>query len=263
MGTDRVMVERIVVRPPSGEDEEALLEAIDAGAPVASALTLLLGRCALAGEAPLGARAGDLTVGQREALALRLRATALSSPMRAMMSCPDCREVLELALDPVALADAAGVPAGEAVLEADGYRLTCRPVRGADQEEAAAALPDAEPARLLLSRCVRATDADGQPIPVAALPDEVAERAAAMLLDLDPGAETTLAATCPACGAAVSGALDAGAFVLSELARRAAALPAEVLAIARATGWREAEILAMPPARRRRYARLLAPESLV
>lgn len=259
MGTDRVIVEEIVVRPLSGEDEEALLEAIDAGAPVAAALTLLLGRCAQAGGLPLGAHAGELTVGEREALALRLRTAALPPPMRATMTCAGCGEMLELDLDPEALAAAAQAPAGEALLEADGYRLTCRPVTGADQEAAAAAQADG--ARTLLARCVRATDARGAPVAADSLPDEIAERAAEMVLDLDPGAETTLAATCPGCGGAVTGTLDAGAFVLSELARHAAALPAQVLAIARATGWREAEILAMPPARRRRYARLLTPET--
>lgn len=259
MGTDRVSFEDIVIRPPSGEDEEALLEAIDAGASVASTLTLMLGRCGRTDDAPLGARAAALTVGEREALALTLRAASLAAPMRATMACTGCGETLELALDPAALAGAAEAPTAAATLEAGGYRLTCRPVTGEDQE-AAAASPDAEPGRLLLSRCVQVTDAGGAPVPVEALPEEIADRAAEAVLGLDPTAETILAAACPACGMAVSGSLDAGAFVLTELARRAAALPAEVLAIARATGWREAEILAMPPARRRRYARLLAPE---
>lgn len=259
MGTDRVRILDIVIRPPSGEDEEALLEAIDAGAPVAAALTLLLGRCGRMDDAPLGPRAAALTVGEREALALRLRAASLAAPMRAIMACAGCGETLELVLDPAALAAAAEAPTDATTLEAEGYRLICRPVTGEDQE-AAAASPDAEPGRVLLARCVRATDAGGATVPVEALPEEIADRAAAAVLGLDPASETILAAACPACGKAVSGSLDAGAFVLAEFARRAAALPAEILAIARATGWREAEILAMPPARRRRYARLLAPE---
>lgn len=260
MGTDRITGAGIAVHPPSGEDEEALLEAIESGAPVAAALTLLLGRCAQADGVPLGARAAALTVGEREALALRLRAASLAQPMRATMACPGCGETLEFALDPEGLARTAGAPIGTATLEVDGYRLTCRPVTGLDQEAAAAA-PDAEPGRLLLARCVQATDPRGAPVAAETLPEEIADRAAEAVLGLDPAAETTLAATCPACGIAVSGSLDAGAFVLTELARHAASLPAEVLAIARATGWREAEILAMPPARRRRYARLLTPEA--
>lgn len=260
MGTDRVSVAEIIVHPPSGADEEALLEAIDGGAPVASALTLLLGRCAQDGPTRLGVRASSLTVGEREALALRLRAAALPPPMRATMTCPGCGETLELDLDPAALAAGIGTPAGEAVVEAGGFHLACRPVTGADQE-AASAPGRTDGARVLLSRCVRATDAHGMEVAVGLLPDAIAERAAGVLLDLDPGAETTLDATCPGCGGAIAGTLDAGAFVLSELARHAVALPAQVLAIARATGWREAEILAMPPAHRRRYAHLLAQEA--
>jgi hypothetical protein len=256
MRTDRIRVEEIVVRPLAGEDEQAMLDAIEAGAPVASVLTLLLGRCAQHGDAPLGARAAALTVGERDALALDLRAASLPSPLRATMTCTGCGEALELVLDPHLLShrSAAGEPV---VLEAEGYRLTCRPMTGEDQELAVRS-PD-EAGATILARCVTVTHSSGQAVPVSALPAALADRAAACVLALDPAADTTLQATCPACGASVSGTLDAAGFVLAELSRRVAALPAEILAIARATGWREAEILAMPQARRRRYAALLAP----
>lgn len=262
MGTEPSALEAIAVRPLSGADEEALLDALDAGAPVAAVLSLLLGRCAHDGTAMLDRRATSLTVGQREALALRLRAATLGTPMRATMTCPACGEAMELVLDAAALAAAAPMPTGSGVLEADGFRLACRPVTGEDQEAAAsAAEPGSDAGRRLLSRCVAAVDAEGSPVPIEALPPSVADRAAAFVLELDPASETTLQAHCPACGAPVTGALDAGGFVTAELARRVTSLPAEVLAIARATGWHETAILAMPPARRRRYAALLAPEA--
>lgn len=256
MRTDRIKVEQIVVRPLAGEDEQAMLDAIEAGAPVASVLTLLLGRCARHDDAPLGARAAALTVGERDALALDLRAASLPTPLRAALTCRACGEVLELVVDPDLLSgrSAADEPV---VLEAEGYRLVCRPMTGEDQEHAARSSEDA--GATILARCVTVTDSSGQTVPVSALPAALADRAAACVLALDPAAETTLQAVCPGCGATISGTLDAAGFVLAELSRRAAALPAEILAIARATGWREAEILAMPQARRRRYAALLAP----
>lgn len=262
MGTDPLALEAIAVRPLAGADEEALLDALDAGAPVASVLSLLLGRCAQDSTGVLDRRAASLTVGQREALALRLRAATLGAPMRATIACPACNEALELALDAAELAAAAAPPVASGVLEADGLRLACRPATGEDQEAVASATEQgAHAGRALLSRCVVASDGRGSPVAVDSLPPPLADRAAALVLDLDPAADTTLQAICPACGASVSGALDAGGFVTAELARRAASLPAEVLAIARATGWTEAAILAMPPARRRRYASLLATEA--
>lgn len=256
MCPDRLRVEEIVVRPLAGEDEQAMLDAIEAGAPVASVLTLLLGRCAQHGGAPLGARAAVLSVGERDALALDLRSTWLPTPLRATMTCTACGEVLEVVLDPHLLSGGAGARE-PVILEVEGYRLTCRPMTGEDQEVAARSADDAGAA--ILARCVTVTDSTGHGVPVSALPPSLADRAAACVLALDPAAETTLAAACPGCGASVSGTLDAAGFVLAELARRASALPAEILSIARATGWREAEILAMPQARRRRYAALLTP----
>ncbi len=262
MGTEPPALDAIAVRPLTGADEEALLDALDAGASVAAALSLVLGRCAHDGTSRLDRRAASLTVGQREALALRLRAATLGATMRATMACPGCGEAMELTLDAAELAAAAPMPAPSGVLEADGFQLTCRPVTGEDQETAASAAGQGTDAgRALLQRCVAAIGLQGSPVPIDALPPSLADRAAAFVLDLDPASETTLQATCPACGAPVSGMLDAGGFVTAELARRVASLPAEVLAIARATGWNEAAILAMPPARRRRYAALLAPEA--
>jgi hypothetical protein len=259
MGHEPVCPDTLTVRPLSGADEEALLDAIDARLPAASVLTLLLGRCVASPEGPLGPAADRLTVGEREVLALRLRAAVLPGPMVATVTCASCGDAIEMRFDPAALAASVEAPARATTIEVDGYRLTCRAVTGEDQRHAARISEDAEAsARVLLARCVSVTDATGAPVAVEALPREIAERAADCVLALDPGAETTLSAACPTCGAAVHGSLDAGGFVLTELARRTAALPAEVLAIARATGWDEAAILAMPPARRRRYAALLA-----
>ncbi|WP_439579072.1 hypothetical protein [Elioraea sp.] len=260
MGREPVDVDAMTVRPLSGADEEALLDAIDARLPSAAALTLLLGRCAAAEDQPLGAAADRLTIGEREALALRLRAATLPGPMVATMACTSCGAIIEMDFDPAAMATEVDRPVRRAVIAADGYRLECRPVTGEDQRCAAFPASDDEAlGRALLARCVTVTDASGAPVTVEALPRALAERAAACVLSLDPGAETTLEAICPSCGAAVSGSLDAGGFVLAELARRASALPAQILAIARATGWDEGSILAMPPARRHRYAALLAP----
>jgi hypothetical protein len=62
---------------------------------------------------------------------------------------------------------------------------------------------------------------------------------------------------CPACGAAVEALFDVAGFVVAELRFHSAGVYADVDVLAAAYGWDEAAILALPGARRRRYAELV------
>jgi hypothetical protein len=239
------------LRGLTGREEEACIAAAESGQPARDALTALIADCV---EGFDHARATSLTVGDRDALALGIRAASFDAPMQARLSCPACGEPLDLSLDPLSLL--AAEPPPEAAFHHDEFRFTCRAVTAADQQ-AVAHRPD--PALALLERCVVAEDAAGR-IDIATLPDALREQAAAHLLALDPQAETRLACACPACGSAVEGTLDAGGFLLAEVLRRAPALAREVLVLARATGWTEDAILAMPRRRRLRYAAMLGGE---
>jgi hypothetical protein len=73
----------------------------------------------------------------------------------------------------------------------------------------------------------------------------------------DPGAETLLSMVCPACAHSWQSVLDAATFFWEELATRARRLLREVHTLARAYGWREAEILALPGRRRQTYLDLV------
>jgi hypothetical protein len=73
----------------------------------------------------------------------------------------------------------------------------------------------------------------------------------------DPGAETLLTLTCPACDHRWQTVLDVASFFWDELATRATRLLREVHTLARAYGWREAEILALPGRRRQSYLELV------
>ncbi len=80
---------------------------------------------------------------------------------------------------------------------------------------------------------------------------------AAGLAEADPGAELLLELLCPACGHAWDEALDVASFFWAELDVQARRLLREVHVLARAYAWREADILALSPRRRRLYLEMV------
>lgn len=239
----------IAIRALTGEDEATIAADAATGAPVLGLVARLLERTAALQDA------SALTVGDAQALALRLRTASLDGALRTALTCTACGEVLSLDLDARDLV-ASEVPM-EPVIAVEGYVLACRAPRVADVLAAAETSDALAAARMLLARCVSATNAAGAVVAAADLPDAVADAAAAHCLALDPNAETVLACACPACGAALSAVLDPAGFLLAELAGQEEALFAEVLAIAARTGWDEAAILGMPRRRRKAYAAAL------
>ncbi len=73
----------------------------------------------------------------------------------------------------------------------------------------------------------------------------------------DPLIAFTVVTTCPACGHRTEHPLDLETFALRRLRERQGRLMAEIHELARAYGWTESEILAVPEARRARYRALI------
>ena len=73
----------------------------------------------------------------------------------------------------------------------------------------------------------------------------------------DPLAAITIESVCEECGATQSLALDPVRFAWAQIEARAVGLLREVDALARAYGWTEAEVLAVPAGRRQLYLRLV------
>jgi hypothetical protein len=71
--------------------------------------------------------------------------------------------------------------------------------------------------------------------------------------EADPLSETLLDLICAACGHPWQAALDIVSYLGREIAYEARRLLGDVHRLASAYGWREADILAMSPARRRAY----------
>jgi hypothetical protein len=232
-----------------------LLEVWDRGArlhPGDRALLLL--RAALPGR-ERGALAA-LPLAERDRLLLRVHAATAGPELAAFVQCPACAERLELSLDADAIAPAEPVPAGAAwTAEGGGVRMRFRLPDSRDLAAAAGCASVDEARRVLAARCVtEAVDADGAP--VAGLSDAALEALSARMDAVAPATDVSLSLRCPACATAWDAPLDVAAFVWTEVAARARRLLREVDAIARVYHWREAEILALPAARRRAYLAL-------
>jgi len=106
---------------------------------------------------------------------------------------------------------------------------------------------DPEPELALVRRCIR-------PEPAS---DAIRDDVEAAMEALAPSMFSELEGACPECGATVRATFDPLQYTLRELRDGAAYVYHEVLAIARHTHWAEADILALPTARRARYAELV------
>jgi hypothetical protein len=184
-----------------------------------------------------------LDVAERERRLLEIHERTLGPRLDCAATCPACGEQLEFALDTRAL-DAAAAPTG--ALEAGGVRF--RLPDSSDLALASACADPEEGRRVLAERC--ALDASGplQERAVAAMAERMGTVAGA--------ADTVVALACPACGEGWSALLDLPSFLWAEVAAAARRLMAEVDALARAYGWTEDAVLALPARRRRDYVEM-------
>jgi hypothetical protein len=235
--------------PPLAIDDATLLEAWDRASPLERPwreLTLLAG----AGEAV--ETLAHLPVGERDRRLLALRRTLLGERLACETSCPACGERLELVLAASALA---GAPVGavESTVEHAGCRVRFRLPTSADLA-ASSCGPDA--AQALLGRCVLDATRGDERLAADALPAALRDAVAARMAELDPRANVRLALECATCSHRWEADLDVAGFVLAEIDAHATRLLAEVHGLASAYGWREADILALGPRRRRHYLEL-------
>jgi hypothetical protein len=194
-----------------------------------------------------------LPIGERDARLLGVRVRTFGAAARGVVACEGCGERVEFTLDLRALrVERPWAAAGE--IEADGWTLC---FRAPTSEDLALALRDADPWRALACRCVTEASRDGCPVVDPDLPRETLALLAADIAERDPQAEILLDYECPACGRRGRTLFDVAVFLWDEIQAQARRLLIEVAALARAYGWREADVLAMSPTRRRAYLELV------
>lgn len=260
---------RAVLRPLTGADEALLLDAGHTALPAHLVTALLAATTLSIGDiAPISHDvARGLTIGDRERLLLALHAVSFGAQIDVVVQCAHapCGERIELPLNLMELlaAPALGPTAIEHALT---VAAACGPLHvrfrlpnGADHEAAARLASDLERATdRLLTRCILSvTDEQGRAVSLDGVIAALREPLADAFRTLDPAAETTTTFECPACQHHTTAALDAFTLFGAELARSESIL-VDVSRLARAYHWSEADILALPVARRRRYLALLA-----
>jgi hypothetical protein len=218
---------------------------------------LALLTAATAGRAEVTSLA-ELPIGVRDGQLLELLETTFGPGLEAVATCPACDERLEVACTTPQIR--AGPPRDPDPIMVDGYELRVRPPNSQDLA-AVAAQADPDLACLeLLRRCVDVlAGPDGAAATVSSLPAPVVEAVEEAMLAADPQAEVVLAIDCPACGYRWHATLDISAFLWTRIDTYARRCAAEVHSLARAYGWREADILAMSPWRRALYLQQVAP----
>ncbi len=235
---------------------QELLDAWERGLaepPVQRALTLLAAACP---EMPPEALARE-SVGRRDGRLLTLREWTFGPRLVSLAACPGCGERLETAfeVDDIRVPDSRVEDAGTEPLSlsAAGWELTFRLPNSLDVA-ALRAGEDLEAARRrLLGRCLLGEQAAA----VDELPAEALQAVADRMALADPQGDVQLALQCPACGHAWRATFDIVSYLWTEVDAWARVLLHEIHVLASAYGWREPDILALSPWRRRSYLELI------
>jgi hypothetical protein len=243
----------MLLRPLAGAEDLLLLEA---GAPDPGIALALLARVAWRADgAPIDWTA--LVPTDVDVLLLRLRQMALGDFLRAAVVCPvpSCAAPVDVAfsIDDYVDHHRSRMPRGIVPGGEEGwYRLSGMDVefrlpRTADQ---LAIVFEPRPADALCRRCIRGAE----------ITAGIRRRVEAAMEALAPSLCSPLHGRCPECGATVEVSFDPLQYALKELRDQASFIYEEVYWIAQKYHWSEAEILALPAARRARYAELAQRE---
>ena len=227
--------------------------------PARRALDLLAAACPEQTRAELAA----LSIGQRDTRLMILREWTFGSHVASLASCPGCAERVEIGFE---LAEICAAPEGQPPeslsLVLDDYTVRFRLPNSHDLA-ALSSLPDTQSSwRQLLGRCLLEMSHQGAAQPVEQLPEHVAAAVVEQMGRADPQADVQLALSCPACGGQWQAVFDIVSFFWAELEAWAERTLHEIHVLARAYGWREPDILAISPWRRRYYLDIVADERL-
>jgi len=274
------------MRPLTAQELLRVWEVGVCESPLDRALTILRAASPAASREGLAA----LSIGARNARLFRVRAQTFGAQLDGFAECPECKTQLEFSLDTadiVGLNDAASETAiaqasdcatatttarasdqasgdaiaatGEAIYQAasNGWQLRFRLPNSADLAVIAQCADTARARRLLVERCLAQAVHNGAEVAPATLSEPAIAALANQMAARDPHATIELDMHCSACDARWLLDFDIESFFWSEIAAQAKRLLREVHLLARAYGWREADILAMSATRRQLYLEMI------
>jgi hypothetical protein len=232
------------------------------GAPTAAQLIALWDRSSgasahrrlerlLAAAEPQAALDSD-TLGARNRRLLALHAALSDSPLDARLRCAACQTDNEFAVPAAAILDCrAPDPAARVRIGTGRGRLTFRLPLMSDIHAVSGA-PAGDALARIVALC-RVGPGESGPLGAADL-----ERLAARFEALDPAARIVVDLRCAECRAALRASVDIAEFVAAAIDLVVDGLFCQIDAIARAYGWSERAILALPAARRGTYVAMIA-----
>ena len=218
--------------------------------PLDRALTLLAVACPEMTVAQIAA----LPVGRRDALLLELRQSLFGPALNCYAECPRCQARLEFRADVGEILGRGREnqnPRRELVC--GGVRLRYRAPDSGDLTAVSQCGDVVAARRLLLERCVLEVTRGGAALAMDDISAPALDELSSQLCASENCADISFALGCTACAYSWELAFDIASFLWSEVSLLAKSYLYEVHALAWAYGWREADILAMTPARRRFY----------
>lgn len=200
----------------------------------------------------------QLSIGQRDGYLLTLREWIFGAQLVSLATCPACGGRLELTFgvsDIRVGGPSFGAPGAveEHLLSVAGHDVRFRLANSADLAAAASSADVSSAWKSMLGRCLQSVRRENAEVALDDLPGEVIDAAVQAMGQADPQADVRLALTCPVCGHRWQALFDIAAYLWVELDNWARRTLYEVHDLALRYGWREADILAMSPQRRRLY----------
>ncbi|MEO5627234.1 MAG: hypothetical protein ABIQ70_14615 [Dokdonella sp.] len=196
-----------------------------------------------------------LSLGQRDALLLRLRERLFGARLDFVASCPACAGVVESTLEMPELQLDMPPPPSLQILQVDERCITFRVPTLGDL----IGLPgNPLDARLtLVSRCLSNPSSSAETAQTTdTLSAQAIDAIGVAMSAADPSATADLALACPACGERWLVGLDIATFLWHEIDAWARRTLRDVHALARAYAWSERDVLALSPTRRQMYLEL-------
>jgi uncharacterized protein (UPF0212 family) len=243
------------MRPLSARDILSVWERGESRHPVDRALTILAAACRDRAWEEMAA----LSIGERDGLLLTSREQTFGPTLSSYADCPRCGERLEfvLAIADILVSSGASDLKKEFELAVDDVRLRFRLPNSFDLAAIASCDSTEAARRLLCERCLIAATRNAEALAAQDLDERMRTELAERMSACDPQAEVLLDMTCPACNHRWQAIFDIAIFFWAELQAQAKRLLREVHILARAYGWREADILAMSATRRQFYLEIV------
>jgi hypothetical protein len=209
------------------------------------------------------AQLARLPMGERDRRLLTLRELTFGSRVNGVVQCRRCLAQLELAFDAAETMTAVADESHEA--DPDTFTLAVGDIavrfRLPNTLDLAAITSERHIGRarqLLLRRCVLAMTRAGAATSIDEAPPAVVEAITERMAQVDPQSDVHVKFACPSCGDERAVAFDIASFLWSEVDAWASRTFLDVHTLAKAYGWREADILAMSPSRRQHYLDLVS-----